>query len=109
MRHSSQYEGSEILKIRNMKGSAMKQILLIVFSLLMFAPSVARAEEYATMEEAKALSEKAAALIREVGRDAALPKINDPKGEFIYRDIYTVVIGYDGMMYAHGRRCLARS
>jgi len=104
MGHSSQHEGSEILKIRNMKGSAMKRILLIVFSLLMFAPAVSRAEEYTSMEEAKALAEKAAALINDIGREAALVKINDPKGEFIYRDVYTVVIGYDGMMYAHGRQ-----
>jgi hypothetical protein len=38
-----------------MKGSVMKQILLMVFSLLMFAPSVARTEEYATMDDAKVL------------------------------------------------------
>jgi cytochrome c len=81
----------------------MKQILLMVFSLLMFAPSVARTEEYATMDDAKILAEKAAALVKEVGRDAALPMLNDPKGDYIFRDLYVFVIGYDGMMYAHGR------
>jgi hypothetical protein len=70
-----------------MKGSAMKQILLMVFSLLMFAPSVARAEEYATMDDAKILAERAAALVKEAGRDAALPKLNDPKGDYIFRDL----------------------
>jgi cytochrome c len=81
----------------------MKQILLMVFSLLMFAPSVAHAEEYATMDDAKILAERAAALVKEVGRDTALPKLNDPKGDYIFRDLYVFLIGYDGMMYAHGR------
>jgi signal transduction histidine kinase len=86
-----------------MKGSIMKQILLMVFSLLMFAPSVTRAEEYATLDDARNLAERAATLVREVGKDAALPKFNDQKGDYIYRDLYVFVIGYDGMMYAHGR------
>ena len=86
-----------------MKGWSMRWILLTALSLLICVPSVSRAQEYASMEEARALAEKAASLIREVGKEAALSKFNDPKGEFIYRDIYVFVIGFDGMMFAHGK------
>jgi signal transduction histidine kinase len=56
----------------------------------------ALAAERGTPEEAKALVEKAAAHIKEVGADKAFADFNDPKGGYQDRDLFVFVYGPDG-------------
>ncbi|BAI76227.1 hypothetical protein AZL_d04010 (plasmid) [Azospirillum sp. B510] len=83
----------------------MRRFIFVIIGLLLVMPffGAARAEEYASLEDAKALAERAATLVREIGRDAASAQFNDPKQKWVDRDLYVFVIGYDGMMYAHGK------
>ncbi|MGW8209243.1 MAG: cache domain-containing protein, partial [Syntrophobacteria bacterium] len=46
------------------------------------------ADERATREECVAKSQEAAKLIKEIGLEAALKKMNDPNGPFIWKDTY---------------------
>lgn len=71
--------------------------LLSVFLLVFPLASVA-----ATKEEAKALVEKAAALINAEGIEAAKPKLHDPQGEFVKGELYIFVIDYEGNTLIHG-------
>jgi hypothetical protein len=50
----------------------------------------------ATIEEAKALADKAAAHMREVGPEKAFADFNDPKGGYIDRDLFVWVYTTDG-------------
>lgn len=63
----------------------------------------ARAEEFATKEEAKVLVEKAAAYWVANGREKSLVAFNDKQGAFIDRDLYIIVANLsDGVRIAHG-------
>jgi signal transduction histidine kinase len=55
----------------------------------------------ATPEDAKALTEKAAALVAAEG-DKAFTKLNDPNGGFIQGELYVVVMDPKGVVFAHG-------
>ena len=55
-----------------------------------------------TANDAKALVERAAAMIEASGRQSSFSKINDPLGEFVIRDLYIFVYGMDGTVLAHG-------
>jgi hypothetical protein len=60
-------------------------------------PLTARAMEYGSTEEAQAMAEKAAALLREKGLDAALAAFSVNPGPFRYRDLYVFVYRNDGV------------
>ena len=62
----------------------------------------AAAGDRGNAEQAKALDEKAAAYLREVGPDKAFPAFNDKQGPFVYRDLYVFVRSLDGNTVAHG-------
>ena len=66
---------------------------LIVASVL--ATIRVRAASPATPEEAKALAEKAAAHMREVGPEKALADFSNPAGGFMDRELFVVVYGPD--------------
>jgi len=55
-----------------------------------------------TANDAKALVDKAAAMLESSGRQAGFSKINDPHGEFVIRDLYIFIYGMDGTVLAHG-------
>jgi methyl-accepting chemotaxis protein len=55
-----------------------------------------------TANDAKALVERAAAMVEASGRQSSFSKINDPLGEFVIRDLYIFVYGMDGTVLAHG-------
>jgi cytochrome c len=61
----------------------------------MFIVLLARAGEPATPDEAKALAEKAAAHMREVGPDQAIADFNRPDGGYVDRELFVVVYGPD--------------
>lgn len=50
----------------------------------------------ASLDEAKALAEKAATHVKDVGIDKALADFNNPSGGYIDRELFVVVYGPDG-------------
>jgi signal transduction histidine kinase len=56
----------------------------------------------ATKDEAVAMVKKAVAYIKAEGPDQAYPEISNPSGQFVDRDLYIVVYGLDGVVFAHG-------
>lgn len=63
----------------------------------------ARAEEKpATPNEAVAMVKKAAAFIKTNGREKAFAEFNNPKGQFVDRDLYVTVYDASGVCLAHG-------
>ena len=80
------------------------QILKIVFAFFAVALSlgVSAAEQRATKEEAVAMVKKAADYLKQNGRDKAFPEFNNPKGQFVDREVYVVVMDMNGTVLAHG-------
>lgn len=63
----------------------------------------AMAADNGTPDEAKAMVEKAVALIQAEGKDNAFKKIDDKSGSFVDRDLYVFVISLEsGNTVAHG-------
>jgi signal transduction histidine kinase len=61
------------------------------------------AEEHATKEQAKAMVEKAVAVIKASGPDAAYPMFDDKtNNDFHDRDLYIIVYDLEGKCLAHG-------
>ena len=65
----------------------MKKLLGIFAALLLMA-GMAHAQDRGTPAEAKAMVKKAVAYVKEAGRDKAIAEFNNPKGKFIYKDLY---------------------
>lgn len=76
-------------------------VFIMVIVLLAVGASVVMAQDKGTPEEAKALVKKAIAYIKEVGKDKALAEFNDPKGKFIYKDLYVWATALDGTNLSH--------
>ncbi len=55
----------------------------------------------ASLDDAKALAEKAAAYIKANGRDRGIAEVNNPKGQFVKGDLYVTVTAFDGRLLAH--------
>jgi cytochrome c len=62
----------------------------------------ALAGERATPDEAKAMAEKAATLLKADGPEKAFPAFNDQKGAFQDRDLYVFVQNREGVNVAFG-------
>ncbi len=77
--------------------------LFVLWAVLALAltPVFAAAQERGTAEEAKALVQKAAAYVKEVGKEKGLAEINNPKGKFVYKDLYVFAGDFDGLCLAH--------
>ncbi len=56
----------------------------------------------ATADEAKAITEKAAAFMKANGKDKAVAEFNNPKGQFNKGDLYVFAQQFDGLMLANG-------
>lgn len=69
-------------------------------AVVQFVPALAT--EHGTAAEAKALCEKAAAYLQQVGSDKAFPVFDDQNGPFVDRDLYVFVRSMDGNTAAHG-------
>ncbi len=80
----------------------MKKVLALVMAVLFMAGvGVAMAEEKGTPDEAKAMVKKAVAYMKEVGKEKALAEFNNPKGKFVYKDLYVWATGMDGTNLSH--------
>lgn len=80
----------------------MKKVLAgiaLVICVVFGASFVAQA---ATLEEAKALAEKAAAYLKANGKDKAIAEFNNPTGQFVKGDLYVFAQGYNGVLLANG-------
>lgn len=76
-----------------LRGTVAALILLVTAAL---TPGFA-----ATPDEAKALADKAAALLTSEG-ESAFPKLSDPNGGFVQGDLYVVVMDRQGLVRANG-------
>jgi signal transduction histidine kinase len=56
----------------------------------------------ATAAEATAMVKKGVAYLKANGKDKTYAAISDKHGQFVDRDLYLVVYGMDGTVYAHG-------
>jgi len=65
----------------------------MALALLLAAIMPARADDYGTPDEARAMVERALVYLKSRGRAAALAEFSNPKGQFVDRDLY--VIAYD--------------
>jgi signal transduction histidine kinase len=74
--------------------------VLMVAVVLMVAAGVASATEFGTREQAKALFERAIAMLK-ADKDRALDLFTSGHGGFIDRDLYVFCGGPDGMVTAH--------
>jgi len=69
--------------------------------LLVFCVGISLGQEKATKEECVAKCKEAVALIKEIGVEASLAKIKDPKGPFVWKDSYVYASSLDGVNLAH--------
>jgi signal transduction histidine kinase len=81
-----------------------KNFLTVCFLTLfctIFSVGAALAEEKATKEECVARVKEAATMVKEIGVEATLAKINDPNGPFQWKDSYVFCHDLEGVMLAH--------
>ncbi|WP_292935146.1 cache domain-containing protein [Noviherbaspirillum sp.] len=74
---------------------------IVIASTCLVASSLSFAQQRATAPEAVAFVKKAVAYIQKNGLDAAVKEFNNPKGSFIDRDLYIVVLDMTGLNLAH--------
>jgi cytochrome c len=80
-----------------------KLIKSIVFGIFVAViGSVAFAADKGTTQEATALVKKAGAYLKANGAEKSYAVFNNPKGEFVDRDLYVYVLDASGLMLAHG-------
>lgn len=60
------------------------------------------AQEHATAKQAEAMVQKGVAFIKANGKDKGYAEITSKQSQFKDRDLYLVVYGLDGMVWAHG-------
>jgi len=76
--------------------------LLVALALAATLSPVALAEERATTREADAMLKSAAALLAKDGPEKALAAFNDPRGQFVFRDLYISAYDLKGNCLADG-------
>lgn len=77
-------------------------VAAVVAALMAFAPS-AFAQDRGSRDEAQAMAEKAMAHIQKVGKDQAITDFENLENkEFHDRDLYVVMVAFDGKTLAHG-------
>ena len=79
----------------------MKNFLLAIFVCLLTGGFVNAAEQ-GTAKEAQSLVAKAIAYYKAEGKDKAFAAINDPKGQFVQKDLYVYVTDLNVVVFAHG-------
>lgn len=60
------------------------------------------AQEHASAKEAEAMVKKGVAFVKANGKDKGYAEITSKQGQFKDRDLYLVVYGLDGKVWAHG-------
>ena len=81
----------------------MKQKHLMTLVMVgVLASGLARADANVTPKEAEAMVKKGVAFIKTNGKDKGYAEITSKQGQFKDRDLYLVVYGFDGKVWAHG-------
>lgn len=80
-----------------------KFLIPALLSLCLFIHPASANEKYGTKEEAVAMAEKAAALVKQ-DPEKAFKTFQEKDGGFIDRDLYVFVFDKDGMFKAHGAK-----
>jgi hypothetical protein len=86
----------------NRRSACVALVLCLPFA---FAFTSARADQFGTKPEAKALVEKGAAFIQKSGKASGLAEITmaaDKQGSLIDRDLYIFAYDFSGKVVAHG-------
>src|SRR5215469_4802489 len=95
-----------VARLPFMEGHPMYRwfIRYALIALIAIAPALARADAaHGSADEAKAMVERAVAMIKSQGADKAFAAINDPASkDFHDRDLYVFVRSMDGNTVAHG-------
>jgi cytochrome c len=73
---------------------------MVVFIVVFFGAALFT--HAATLEEAKALGEKAAAYVKANGKDKAIAEFNNPTGPWVKGDLYVVLQDFNGVVLANG-------
>lgn len=73
--------------------------LMVVGMVMLWALGVACAGD---KDDAKALVKKAAAFLKENGKEKAFAEISNPHGKFVKGELYVFVFDPKGVMLAHG-------
>ncbi len=74
----------------------MKNLIKVVLLSMALGAFGVSAAERGTRDEAVAMVKKAAAYVKEVGKDKALAEFSNPKGKFVDRDLYLFAISTSG-------------
>jgi len=74
---------------------------LAVGALAAQTPAFAKTD-FASKDEAVAMVKKGVAYVKVNGKEKGYAEISNKKGQFIDRDLYLVVYGLDGTVFAHG-------
>ena len=81
-----------------------KALLLAAATAAAFAALPANAaEEFGTLKEAESMVKAAVAHLAKVGKEQAYADFTGKKAPFADRDLYVVVYGLDGKVFAHGQ------
>jgi cytochrome c len=82
----------------------MSKILKAVLTVMMMLALGANAAEKGTADEAVAMVKKAGEFLKKNGKEKAFAEFNNPKGQFIHKDLYifTFLANGDGIEQANG-------
>jgi cytochrome c len=80
-----------------------KLAVTIVMSVALIAGAAWAAAEHATTKEAEAMVKKGVAYIKTNGKEKGYDEITSKQSRFRDRDLYLVVYGLDGKVWAHGQ------
>ncbi|WP_006788110.1 cache domain-containing protein [Thiorhodospira sibirica] len=75
--------------------------LAVGFVLMALTSMAWAADEYGTLEEAQKMSEMAAALVNDQGRDAAFAAFNEKNSDYWFKDLYVFCMDMEGVMLFH--------
>lgn len=84
-----------------MKQMIRSAAVAVAAAVALHAPAGAVAE-FASKDEAVSMVKKGVAYIKANGKDKGYAEITKKKGSFSDRDLYLVVYGMDGTVFAHG-------
>lgn len=88
-------------KFKRMEGTMGKLVRsLVLVGIFIFAAAfIANA---ATLDEAKALAQSAAAFAKDNGKDKAAAEFGNPNGQFTKGELYITFIDFNGVVLMHG-------
>ena len=79
----------------------IRALTLSTILLALFLAAPAMANDSASKEECVVKCREAAALINSKGLEAAIEKLSDQNGPFVWKDSYVFLMNLDGKMLAH--------